>query len=222
MNYRRAAREEPDFGALLSRTFANLRDIGREVAAYVAALLVLAFALPLAGTEITGLLGFVLYISGQYWLYRRLLATRGLMQTQRTHFLAFVALAILLILPILFGIALLVLPGLFLVARWIAAPSFIVARGDGAFAAAVGSWNAVRGSTLKVAGMVALLFALVSVIGLAATAIDQALAEVDAYRSARPGNVVQLNILPVLLLGLSVATYEMRGPNDNSIEEVFG
>lgn len=222
MNYRYANGRELDFGTLLARTFGNLRDIGPEVAAYVAAVIVLAFALPLAGAQATGLIAFALYLAGQYWLYRRLMRTRGLLETQRVHIFAFAGLAILLILPIMFGIGLLVLPGLFLVARWIAAPSFIVARGEGAFTAAISSWSAVRGSTVKVAGAVVLLVLLVSVIGLAGVAIDEALAGVDAYRNAKPGNMIQVNLLPVLLLGLSVATYELLGPEDNTIEEVFG
>lgn len=221
-NYRYSAGRDVDFGTLMARSFANLRDIGREVAAYLAVVVVLAFALPLAGTEITGLLGFLLYLAGQYWLFRRLMQTRGLLETQRVHILAFAGLALLLIFPILFGIGLLVLPGLFLVARWIAAPAFIVARGEGAFAAAISSWNAVRGSTLKVAGAVTLLVLLDSVAGAAGSAIDQALAGVAAYDEAKPGNVIQINLLPLLLLGLSVATYELLGPEDNSIEEVFG
>jgi hypothetical protein len=221
-NYRYGAGRDVDFGTLLSSTFGNLRDVWREVAAYVAAVIVLAFTLPLAGTEITGLVGFVLYLAGQYWLYRRLMATRGLLETQRVHFFAFAGLALLLIIPIMIGIGLLVLPGLFLVARWIAAPAFIVARGEGAFAAAMSSWNTVRGSTLKVAGAVVLLFLLDSVLGVAASGMDQALAGIDAYDEAKPGNVIQLNLLPLLLLGLSVATYELLGPEDNSIEEVFG
>jgi hypothetical protein len=222
MNYRYRASREVDFGTLLARSLANLRDVWREVAAYVAAVVVLAFALPLAGTEIAGLLGFVLYLAGQYWLYRRLMTTRGLLETQRVHFFAFAGLALLLIFPIMIGIGLLVLPGLFLVARWIAAPAFIVARGEGAFAAAMSSWNTVRGSTLKVAGAVVILFLLDSVLGVAASGMDQALAGIDAYDQAQPGNVIQLNLLPLLLLGLSVATYELLGPEDNSIEEVFG
>lgn len=222
MSYRYGAGREVDFGTLLSNTFGNLRDIWREVAAYVAAVVLVAFTLPLVGTEITGVLGFVLYLAGQYWLYRRLMQTRGILGTQRIHIFAFAGLAVMLIIPILFGIGLFLLPGLFLVARWIAAPAFIVGRGEGAFAAAVSSWNTVRGSTLKIAGAVVLLVVLDSVLGVAASGIDQALAGIDAYGDARPGNVIQINLLPILLLGLSVATYELLGPEDNSIEEVFG
>lgn len=222
MNYRYGAGREADFGALMSRTFGNLRDIGREVAAYVAAVVVLAFTLPLAGSEITGLLGFVLYLAGQYWLYRRLMRTRGMLETQRIHFFAFAGLAVLLIFPILFGVGLFVLPGLFLVARWIAAPAFVVARGEGAFAAAISSWSTVRGSTLSVAGAVVVLVVLDGVFGVAASGIDIMFAGVAAYSEAKPGNMIQINLLPILLLGLSTAVYELLGPEDNSIEEVFG
>jgi hypothetical protein len=222
MNHRYGAGREVDFGALLSRSFTNLRDIWREVAAYMAAVVVLAFALPLAGNQATGLLGFALYLAGQYWLYRRLMATRGMLETQRVHFFAFAGLALLLIIPIMLGIGLFVLPGLFLVARWIAAPCFVVARGEGAFAAATSSWKTVRGSTLKVAGVVIIMAVLDSFAGVVASGIDLTLAGGDAYREAKPGNVIQVNLLPILLLGLSTATYELLGPEGNAIEEVFG
>lgn len=222
MNYRYGAAREVDFGTLITTTFGNLALIRQQLLAYLAAMVGLAFLLPLVGDEPTGLLNLALYFIGQYWLFHALLKARGQLRTTRYHGLAFVGLALLLILPIIFGIGLFVLPGLFLVARWIAAPAFIVARGDGVIAAASGSWNAVRGSTLKVAGVVVLLVVLVSVIGAFANAMDGSLAAVEAYRTARPGNLIQVNLLPLLLLGLSTATYELLGPEDTTIQEVFG
>lgn len=222
MNAAYATRRDVEFGALLSLTFANLALIWRQVVAYMAVAGILAFAGPLAGKELAGLIGLALYFGGQYWLYRALLRARGMLEADRIHFLAFVGLAALLIFPISLGLVLLVLPGLFLVARWIAAPSYIVARGQGAIAAAGGSWDAVRGSTGKVAGAVVLLFVLASTLGAVPNAIGRALGAATAFGDARPANVIEANILPLLLLGLSVAAYQLLGPKDNSIEEVFG
>lgn len=211
-----------DFGTLMARTFGNLRLVWRHVLAYLAVATVLAFVIPLVGGEPTGLVGFGLYFAGQYWLFRALLKARGLVETPRIHIFAFVGLAAVLILQIMFGLVLFVLPGLFLVARYIAAPSFIVARGDRAFVAAISSWRAVRGHTVKVAGAVALIGVSVSMLGSLTGALAGTLAEVGAFRTAKPIDVIELQLIPLLLFALSTATYELLGPEDNSIEEVFG
>jgi hypothetical protein len=217
-----AAPRELDFGALLSLTFANLRLVWWQVLSYLAVVAVLAFAVPLAGDGPTGLLGLGLYLGGQYWLYHSLLKARGLLETSRIHALGFVGLAAVLFFPIMFGLALFVLPGLFLVARWIAAPAFIVARGEGVFPAARLSWQAVRGNTGKLAAAVALLFVLVSVIGGLSGGVDVTLSDLGVDRRAQPIDLIQAQLFPVLLFALSCATYDLLGPRDNSIEEVFG
>jgi hypothetical protein len=210
------------FGALMSRAVSNLRDIWREVLAYMAIVTVLSFALPLAGTEISGLAGLCLYLAGQYWLFRKLLRTRGLLESQRIHPFAFVGLAAILIVPIVLGIALLVVPGLFLAARTIAAPAFVVARGDNALTAISGSWNAVRGHSGKLMGALALMFLAVSALGSVTTGLDRAMGYSAVAGETGPISVIQIHLLPLLMLGLSVATYELLGPEDTTIEEVFG
>jgi hypothetical protein len=222
MNYRYAAAREVGFGSLLSRTFGNLTAIWRELAAYLAGVVVIAFILPLIGSELSGIPAVVGYLAAQYWLFRRVLVTRGMLDTQGTHVLAFAALAALLIIPIMIGLAMFFLPGIFLVARTIAAPAFIVARGEDAFAAMRSSWQAVRGNSLPVMIVATLLVLGASMFGGLFTVIDAAVGSVDAYADASPGNVIQIQLVPLLLLGLSTATYELLGPEDNSIEEVFG
>jgi hypothetical protein len=207
---------------LLSQSFANLKLIWKQVLAYLAGVAVLAFAVPLVGEEVTSLAGFALYFVGQYWLYHALLKARGLVETSRIRFFAFIGLGLLLIFPILFGIALFVLPGLFLAARWIAAPAFIVARGERVFAAAGSSWQAVRSHTGKIAGIIVLFFLAVSVLGSLTSGFDGSIADIGAYRDTKLIDVIELHLYPLLLLGLSTATYELLGPEDNSIEEVFG
>jgi hypothetical protein len=202
--------------------FANLRLVWWQLLAYLAVATVLAFVGQLVGDEPTGLVGLVLYFAGQYWLFRSLLKARGLVETPRIHIFAFVGLAAVLIFPIMFGVGLFVLPGLFLVARYIAAPSYIVARGDGAFAAAINSWRAVRGHTLPIAGAAALIFIGVSLIGGLIGGIGGLLAGLGTDRAAEPIDVIELQLIPLLLFALSTATYELLGPQDNSIEEVFG
>lgn len=215
-------RRDVEFGTLMAQTFANLRIIWWQVLAYLAVVTVLAFAVPLVGAETGGVGGLLLYFAGQYWLYRALLKARGLVEVPRIHYFRFVGLAVVLIFPIMFGLALLVVPGLFLIARYIAAPAFIVAGGDGVFAAAISSWQAVHGHTGKLMGAVALLFMLVSVIGTLTSGFGAMFLDSGAFPEVRTIDVIEAHLFPLLLLGLSCATYELLGPKDDSIEEVFG
>lgn len=214
-----AAPRDVDFGELLSLSLRNLALIWRQVLAYLAVAMLLGFSMPLIGKESTGTVGFVLYFAGQYWLFRSLLKARGLLESEQIHFVAFVGLAALLIVPIMFGIAVLFVPGLFLVARWIAAPAFIVARGEGVFAAAGASGAAVRGNTGKVMGAILVLFLIVIALFTPVELIDRALGN-------RADNALLDRLMsqffPLMLLGLSVAVYQLLGPEDTMIEDVFG
>lgn len=216
------AAREADFGLLVSRSFENLWAIRKPVAIYLAIVAVAAFTIPLLGTGFTSGGGVVIYLIGQYWLFKELLKERGLLETQGNHLAPFLLLALLLIGPIMVGIFALVLPGLFLVARWIAAPAFVAARGGSAWAAARGSWQAVRGHTATIAGIVVVMFLIASLLGTLASALGGLFDAVAAYREARPVNLIEAHLFPLMLLGLSVAVHELLGPRDTMIEEVFG
>jgi hypothetical protein len=222
MNTPYAGPRQLDFGTLLSRSFENLWLVRKEIAIYLVIVTVAAFTLPLVGQSLAGGAGIGSYLIGQYWLFQSLLKARGMLETTRNHILAFVGLAALLIFPIMFGIAAFVLPGLFLVARWIAAPSFVAARGRGVFAAAGDSWETARGNTGKLAGAVVVMFLIVSFLGTLTGLIDGTLTGLGADSKAKPLDLIELQLLPLLLLGLSVATYELLGPKDTMIEDVFG
>jgi hypothetical protein len=143
-------------------------------------------------------------------------------ETPRIHIFAFVGLAVVLFFPIMFGLALFLLPGLFLIARYIAAPSYIVARGDSVFAAAANSWRAVRGHTVIIAVAATLIFMFVTIFGILTAGLVDLLADLGGYRRGEPKEVIDLHLIPLLLFGLSTAVYDLLGPRDNSIEEVFG
>lgn len=222
MNRRHGEPAYLSFGTLMTRSFENLSLIWREILAYIAAAAVLGFALRLAGENISGIIGFIAYFVGQYWLFHALLKRRGMLGTESKHFFAFVGLALVLAIPIMLGLAALVLPGLFLVARWIAAPAFIVARGEGVFAAIDNSSQSVRGNTVKLAEAVVVMFLIASALSIITSGIESALSGFDFYRGARPIEMIESQLLPLLLLGLSTATYELLGSEDTTIEEVFG
>ena len=222
MNGRYGMNREASFGALVSLTLANLRAIWRELLAYLAVVAVFAFVAPVSGGGGAPIIGFLFYFAGQYWLYRRLMITRGLQQSQRIHIFAFVGLAVLLFFPIIFGLTLLLVPGLFLVARWIAAPSFIVARGENAFRGAINSWNAVRGHSVKLMAILVLMFVGVSMLGSVTNGLEWVVGSGNAYGEAGPLDVIEMQLIPLLMLGLSVATFELLGPEDTTIEEIFG
>lgn len=210
-----------DFGTLLTRSLDNVRLIWWQVLVYLALVAVFALAAQLVGIRSVGGAGLLVYLVGQYWLYHALIKARGLIETPRYHLFAFAALAAMLIIPIMLGLAAFVLPGLFLVARWIAAPTFVVARGEGAIAAAGDSWQAVRGHTGKLVGALILAFVGSSLIGAITGLITGGVGELVGT-GANLVTQIEVHLLPLLLLALSVATYELLGPQDSSIEEVFG
>ena len=222
MNASYAPKQELQYGALISRSFENLWMIRWRVLAYLLAVGLLGFGMPLFGNESTGVIGFVLYFAGQYWLFHAALKGRGLLQTTRIRFFSFIGLAALLILPIMFGLAAFLAPGLFLVARWIAAPAFIVARGHGAFASTEASADAVRGSTTRVATAAVVLFLITFACSAVIDGIGKALGGFEAFGAVDPLDLIEGHLLPLLLLGLSVAVYEMAGRKDTMIEDVFG
>jgi hypothetical protein len=213
---------EADFGLLVSRSFENLWVIRKQVAIYLAIVAVAAFTIPLLGIGFTSGGGLVVYLVGQYWLFQALLKERGMLETQGNHLGGFLLLAMLLIGPIMLGIFALILPGLFLVARWIAAPAFVAGRGEGAWTAAKSSWETVRGHTGKIATIVVMMFLIASLFGTLANGLNALLAGIAAYREARPFNLIEAHLFPLMLLGLAVAVYELLGPRDTMIEEVFG
>lgn len=219
MNRGFIARREVGYGELLSLSLRNLALIWRQVLAYLAVVALLGLAAPVIGKQSTGVVGLGLYFAGQYWLFRSLLKARGLLESQRIHYLAFVGLAALLIVPITLGLAALLLPGLFLVARWIAAPAFVVARGEGVFAAVSASSAAVRGSTVRVIAAVVVLVLIVVAVSAVLEPVGGALGG-----GGRAGvlELVEGHLVPLMLLGLSTATYQLLGPEDTMIEDVFG
>lgn len=226
MNRGYAGRRSADFAGLGRATLENLATMWKPLLAYVAGVAALVLVLPDVWAGLNGLLGLGLYLAAQYWLYRRLLKARGLLITQRIHALAFAGLAAMLIFPILFGIGLLVLPGVFLAARWIAAPAFVVARGDGPIMAAGASWQAVRGHTGAVMGVLVIAIIAVSLIGGALGSllggIGAAIALPGLDRTAQPFEVIEAQLIPLVMFALSAATYELLGPQDTMIEDVFG
>lgn len=211
-----------NLGVLLMRSFENLWLIRARSLAYLAVVAVWALIVtPFVPVDVSAL-ALILYLAGQYWLYHGLLKARGMIETPRHHALSFAGLALLLIVPIAFGLALLMLPGLFLVARWIAAPSYVVARGHWSVAAATESWRAVRGHTLKLMVAVIIMFVMASILGGLTDLIENLLGSVQSYRLENPVSMIELHFLPLMLLGLSTATYEQLGPQSAMIEEVFG
>ena len=222
MNGRYGSRQELDFGALLSLSFANLWLIRWQVLAYLGIFTALSLTLPLLGEGISSGGGIAVYLIAQHWLYQAFFKARGTLETQRNSMMAFILLAFALIVPIIAGIGAFVLPGLFLVARWIAAPAFVVARGRGVFAAAGDSWDTVRGNTFKVAGAVVVLSVIASLVSGIISAIASAFDGFAIYRGVNPIDLVGAHFMPLMLLGLSTATYELLGPEDTTIEDVFG
>ena len=215
-------------GELLTGTFAHLALIWREIAVYFGAFLVIGlisdalFASPdLAPlTAIIGLAAIPAYFAGQYWLYRAAFKRLGAQYDPRFKAHSMFFMAVILVFPISVGWNFGFVPGLILAAKWVMAPSFLVAQERSFFGAMGDAWHASSGNSWQLTGA----FTVLCVIWLVAFSLLVTLIGIgDTGGSARINAFEWLtfHILPVLLLGLSVAAYRLLAENDTSLVEVF-
>jgi len=205
---------------LLGGTLRELRGAMRELALYVCAVTALSL-LPIAdfafGWVIS--LGVIAgYFVAQYWLYQVMLRRAGLLVDSGRRIASFAFMAAILIWPIAFGINVLVIGGIVLVARWIMAPAFLVARPINLFEAIGASWRASDGNTLALS----LAFSAVFVIWLTAFGLLGSLWNFDSWGAQTPPPFwVLMNILPLLLMGLSVTAFRQLSDDGETLGEVF-
>ncbi len=215
-------------GELLTGTFAHLALTWREIAVYFGVFLVIGlisdalFASPdLAPlTAIIGLAAIPAYFAGQYWLYRAAFKRLGAQYDPRFKAFSMFFMAVILVFPISVGMNLAFVPGLILAAKWVMAPSFLVAQERSLLGAMGDAWHASSGNSWQLTGAFTVLCAIWSVaFSLLVTLIRIG----DTVGPARINAFEWLtfHILPVLLLGLSVAAYRLLAEDDTSLVEVF-
>jgi len=211
-------------GELMTASFAELTASRREIAAYLGVFLLVDIAgallpAPLAWLGSGWLLVFGGYFIAQYLLYRTMLRRAGHAGADnRLHIVRFVAMAFVIGLALAFAINLFLIPAIVLAARWIAAPCYVVAADKGPIAAMGESWSVTSGNTLPLSlafsVLVLVSFALVVAFGLVEGALEAIL-----------GTQLELNlamhVLPLLLMGLSVASYRRLNHEGTELAAVF-
>jgi len=207
-------------GELIGAAFEELARVRREVLIYLGVFLLADIAGAVDSTAVPGIGGlaslvlFGGYFVAQYLLYRVMLRRAGHAVDGRFRIFRFVGMAIVIAFVLMFATSLFVIPAIIVGARWIAAPCYLVATDKGVFASIGESWSVTRGNTLPLS----LAFtAMVLIFGVAAVALGAVGAAFEELLGLeRLSFAFASHVLPLLLLGLSVATY--RRLNDEGVE----
>ena len=215
---------ELSVGELITASFAELTANRREIAIYLGAFLLVDVAGALipgsrAWLGSGGLLMLGGYFVGQYLLYRTMLRRAGHAGAESGfHIFRFVGMALMIGIALLFAANLFLIPAIVLAARWIAAPCYVVAADKGAIAAIGESWSVTNGNTLSLSlaftALALVFFALF--VGFAAV---ESVAQ--TVLGTRLGFGLAMHVLPLLLMGLSVAAYRRLNHEGKDLAAVF-
>jgi hypothetical protein len=212
-------------GELITAAFAELKESRREVLIYLGGFLFLEIAAATAPGPLRivggagGLVAFGAYFVGQYLLYRLMLRRAGFVSTDgRMRIFRFIALAIVIGFALMFAVYLFVIPAIILAARWITAPCVLVASERGLFDTLGDSWKATSGNTLPLSLAFTAMFLIFMVLSVAISTLEAAL---DGMAGSNVTISIGYHFLPLLLMGLSVATYRRLEGADRSLAEVF-
>ena len=168
----------------------------------------------------------LLNITGQYWLFERILLG-GPMEGRRRALavLGFFGLALISWVGTGLAMLLLIIPGLFVGGRWLMSPSFYTARGLGVFAALGESWNRTRGNTFPIALNLLVVVLLVGVAGTVlgglTVGIDQIAGATASQAFAALFDAILGELFTVLLIAMSVGTYRLLAADGEALADVF-
>jgi hypothetical protein len=210
-------------GELITASFAELSDSRREILAYLGVFLVADIAgslIPASVSWIEGVVGLLVfggYFLAQYLLYRAMLRRAGHAEGSLRIF-RFVLMSFVIAVALMFAANLFFIPAILLAARWIAAPCYIVAADKGPISSLGESWTATSGNTLPLSlafTALLLIFAvLVALFGMVEAAIGRVLGTELAI-------ALPAHFLPLLLMGLSVASYRRLNQEGTELAAVF-
>ena len=214
---------------LLRGTFHELGRAKRELAIYFAVFFALALLVELLSFLVApvGLLATAIYFVGQYFLYREILTRGGMSPVSETKIFGFFAMALLLGIPIYFGLLFLLVPGVLLGAKWIMAPTYLVAEELNVFEAIGASWRASSNNLAPLALSFFLIFIVWAVIYGAVAAFlggfENAITSLGGSQLASQNAFgwVLMHALPVLLMGLSITTYRALSDGEDTLVAVF-
>ncbi len=216
-------------GELVSDTFDVLGASRREIAIYLAAFG--AIGLLLAVDVLEGFLStisFLIYFPAQYWLCRQMLTRAGLTHDDRFRVFSFFGMAIILGLAIMVGFNVFWIPGILLGAKWVMAPCYLVAGKGNLFDAIGEAWRASDGNTLSMS----LAYTAIGVIGIVVfwgVIVVATLTGSTFFESNdMVGNPIaglffsfSLNVVPIMMMALSIAAYRLLSDEMEDLTEVF-
>ncbi|MBV7259735.1 hypothetical protein [Erythrobacter crassostreae] len=216
-------------GQLIGGTFDVLASSSREIAVYVAVFAGMGLLLAIDSVEgLVSTLSFLLYFPAQYWLCRRMLLRAGLNHSDQFRVFSLFGMAVLLGLALMVGFNIFWIPGIILGAKWVMAPSYLTTRDGNLFDAIGDAWRASDGNTLSLS----LAYTAVGAIGLfvfwgviiAASLTETVIADGSSLVSGPAAGLflsVSINVLPIMMMALSVASYRLLSDEMEDLTEVF-
>lgn len=217
-------------GDLISATFRELVASRREIAIYLGGFFVAGLLADLISPlrSVVAVAAFIAYFVAQYYLYRTALTRHGIDCDPATKVFALFFMAILLTLPISFATIFFVVPGILLVSKFVMAPSFLVAEEGNLFDALGSSWNASDRNLLSIAltfTVVYLLwFAASMLLGAVSLGYDAIMNAIGIGVGVGSSNAVEwvgIHLLPVMMMGMSVAAFRALGDPRNDLVAIF-
>lgn len=212
-------------GEALSGTFEALATAKREIGLYFLMFAGLSALQMAAGnyfdllTPIIALVTFVLYFYAQNRLYQVMLSRSGVTVHPGLRTFRFLGMALVIGIALSFASNIFIIPAIILGAKWIMAPSVLVANTkSGIFSAMGESWTASDGSTLQLSLAFMAVFLIWGALIVAMGAFTEAADLAAGYNFF---TALTIYVLPIMMMGLSVAAFRKLNGGVDEIADVF-
>lgn len=170
-------------------------------------------------TPIILLATFVLYFYAQNRLYQILLRRSGVPVPPGLRTFRLLGMALVIGIALSFASNFFLIPALILGAKFVMAPSFLVANtNSGIFSAMGESWSASDGSTLQLTLAFTIVFLIWAALIIAVGAFTDATDLAAGYNFF---TAFTIYVLPILMMGLSVASFRRLNGGVGEIADVF-
>lgn len=155
---------------------------------------------------------------GQFWLFGKMLGVEvDFSSGDSSRIAAFIGLAIVTFVGVMFATILLIVPGLFLGARWLMSPAFFMHDGERVFDALGKSWEAAKGNTVPIA-----LAALVIVLLLVLLSVGLSyITMLNSYVADAIIGAVLSEIFTVIFIAFSVTAFRSISGSAGQVAQVF-
>ena len=209
-------------GDLLTSAFGVLGGIKPALGLYFAAFLAIAILSEISalGRDNLSVPSAIAYFFAHYYLYREALKARGIAYDDAFKIISFVFMAAFLGVAIQLGTVLLIIPGILIAAKTIMAPAFLVAEKLNVFEAIGASWRTSGGNTITLSLAFAIVFVAWMFVVLGFGAIGTVL-DNSGFAGSKTLEQIVIHVLPVMLMGVSIGSYQALNDSENSLVAVF-